>query len=573
MTSLPRALLPGLAALCLCTTSAQASRFHVDASAPPGGDGTTWGTAFTELHSALAVAQAGDEVWVAAGTYRPAAATAPFVLQSGVSILGGFAGSEVSATERNWVTNVVILSGDMLGDDGPGFANYGDNARPICASQGANATAVLDGFVLQGAGDTAIQNYASSPTIRHCKFRHNLGGADGGGIQNEGSSPLVADCGFEDNYAGANGAGIYNRGGSSPTILRCRFVHCAAGEAGGAITSTAGSSPVIRDSNFRQNTTARGGAVNNQDGSNSLIAQCVFEDNVATVDGGAILSPLAGSLVLVNCLFRGNSAPLGSVLSYDSAATPRVVNCISVGNSGGEFEGDGSAQISSCCLQQPHPGAGNFAADPMLVLGSNGLWSPAPGSPCIDRGDNSALPAAVTQDLAGGARFVDDPSSPDHGFGTSPIVDLGPVEFAPPSCFVETYCIAAPNSTGQGALLHVVGTSSVAANDLSLVVTGGAPGMVGMFFYGHRGAAVPFGNGYLCVRVAGPGPFRLPPPAHANGTGIFRRDVDLTAAPAGSGPGRIEGGSTWAFQLWYRNPLGGGPGFNLSNAAEVHFCP
>jgi hypothetical protein len=33
------------------------------------GDGTSWNTAFRYLRDALAVAQSGDRVWVAGGTY------------------------------------------------------------------------------------------------------------------------------------------------------------------------------------------------------------------------------------------------------------------------------------------------------------------------------------------------------------------------------------------------------------------------------------------------------------------------------------------------------------------------
>src|SRR5690606_7900683 len=38
---------------------------YVDADAPPGGDGASWATAFHDLQDALAIVQAGDQVWVA----------------------------------------------------------------------------------------------------------------------------------------------------------------------------------------------------------------------------------------------------------------------------------------------------------------------------------------------------------------------------------------------------------------------------------------------------------------------------------------------------------------------------
>jgi hypothetical protein len=48
------------------------------------------------------------------------------------------------------------------------------------------------------------------------------------------------------------------------------------------------------------------------------------------------------------------------------------------------------------------------------------------------------------------------------------------------------------------------------------------------------------------------------------------RQVNFTAAPAA---GVLVPGSTWRFQLWYRNPAGGGAGYNLSNGLRVRFCP
>jgi len=35
----------------------------------------------------------------------------------------------------------------------------------------------------------------------------------------------------------------------------------------------------------------------------------------------------------------------------------------------------------------------------------------------------------------------------------------------------------------------------------------------------------------------------------------------------------IQAGEAWRFQFWYRNPAGGGAGFNLSDALLVTFCP
>ncbi len=51
------------------------------------------------------------------------------------------------------------------------------------------------------------------------------------------------------------------------------------------------------------------------------------------------------------------------------------------------------------------------------------------GSPCIDAGDNTAVPVGVSTDVDDGPRFYDDPYTTDTGNGTAPIVDMGIDEY------------------------------------------------------------------------------------------------------------------------------------------------
>jgi choice-of-anchor B domain-containing protein len=139
-----------------------------------------------------------------------------------------------------------------------------------------------------------------------------------------------------------------------------------------------------------------------------------------------------------------------------------------------------------------------------------------------------------------------------------------------PACGGTSYCSAAPNSMGAGAILSATGSASLSANDLVLGVTGASAAQPGLFYYGSTQVAVPFGDGVRCV---GGSTYRLNPVAFSDPSGAVSRAVDYTSAPASSGPGMIQAGDTWNFQFWYRDPAAGGAGFNLSDGLSVVFCP
>ena len=71
---------------------------YVDAGATSGAkNGTSWDDAYTDLQAALDAAATGDEIWVAEGTYTPAAEHGgtgdryrSFQLMNSVVLYGGF---------------------------------------------------------------------------------------------------------------------------------------------------------------------------------------------------------------------------------------------------------------------------------------------------------------------------------------------------------------------------------------------------------------------------------------------------------------------------------------------------
>ncbi len=87
----------------------------------------------------------------------------------------------------------------------------------------------------------------------------------------------------------------------------------------------------------------------------------------------------------------------------------------------------------------PMPGIGEISVDPLLngALG----YSLQPGSPCIDAGDNNAVPLSVSTDLAGNPRFFEDLATIDTGNGTAPIVDIGALEFGGGAAGIPTVSV------------------------------------------------------------------------------------------------------------------------------------
>ena len=114
----------------------------------PGGStstgcGSSWSNA-CELQTALASASAGDEIWVAAGTYYPGTNREDtFQLISGVALYGGFAGTETAREQRDWGTNLTVLSGDIGVPD-----DSSDNSYSVVTGSGVDTSAILDGFTI-----------------------------------------------------------------------------------------------------------------------------------------------------------------------------------------------------------------------------------------------------------------------------------------------------------------------------------------------------------------------------------------------------------------------------------------
>lgn len=221
--------------------------------------------------------------------------------------------------------------------------------------------------------------------------------------------------------------------------------------------------------------------------------------------------------------------------------------------------------------------AGNFSTVVTLTMNSGTLTvTPLSGSATVTDLAGTQGPPTVTVGTITGAGGVLSFNSPmntafqftDPTSGISADLAIAGTMNASFTCpAVTNYCTTTPNSVGPGVVVSTTGTTSMSANDLVLIGTGGPTNFFGIFYYGPNQIAAPFGDGVRCVGAGGLGVFRLPP-VNSGATGVFTSALDH-----GTTPGPVAAGETWNFQCWYRDPTGGPAGFNLSDAASVFFCP
>jgi parallel beta-helix repeat protein len=327
---------------------------YADNSADGNNDGTSWTDAFTSLQDALLAASYGDEILIAQGIYFPDIGvgitqndrTVSFNLKHGVVVQGGYAGnSGADPDERDIEVYETVLSGDLLGNDGPNFANNGDNSYHVVTGSGCDETAVVDGVTITAgnAGENqnvprgcggGMYNQYGSPTVTNCTFSRNFSGWDGGGMYNRDSSaPTVTNCTFIGNSS-LNGGGMYHRGNSNSTITNCTFIGNSATDEGGGMTNYESSSPTLTNCTFNNNSAAdKGAGMYNLWQSSPTLTNCTFSGNSAN-DGSGMYNHESSSPTLTNCTFRWNSASEegGGMTNYDSSR-PTLTNCTFSNNS------------------------------------------------------------------------------------------------------------------------------------------------------------------------------------------------------------------------------------------------
>lgn len=399
---------------------AQAIRF-VDDDAAPGGNGSTWATAFDSLQDAINIAGVDDRIFVAAGTYVPELETTPgdpesrsFVIaKNRITILGGFNPAENPSdpADRRPREFPSILDGELDATSPGALRSY----HVVWFREEDTSLSRLSGFVIQNGRATYGLDEHSQ----------------GGGILCNNAQALVDGCIIRFNEAlqggGAATRHVVNLGQSTKLHLVNCVIEANAAVNGGAIMEFLSTVQPLY----------------------SRLENCVVRSNLASSKGGgyyAIGKSLLLQPRLKNCTFVANSAGLhGGGLVYDALPGAPIHNCIFRGNSDSSGSGTEQAQLAApsggvatgldvqhSCIEglTVYAGNGNIGADPLFVDASAGNLRLKPASPAIDAGLSASVPADLLD--------VDDDldqlePTPDPDLRTrilSGVVDIGAYEHA-----------------------------------------------------------------------------------------------------------------------------------------------
>ena len=332
----------------------------------------------------------------------------------------------------------------------------------------ADDTSVIDHCILEYAhGSGAYPDVrggalfldSCSPTVTHSTFRYssshngNQNGA-GGGICTQDSSAVIRDNLIHDNTADSGG-GICVIEYGTPLIEGNRVLDNQAINGGGGMYLGARSTPEVRDNVIlrNQSTGWGGGGIASWTGYVFYLTSPTIEDNLvahnAATDGGGLYLRYDRAAVTNNTVvFNAATGTGGGIYTVNQTGSqPWIGNCVVWGNvasAGAAAYADPATgsliEVAYSDVEGGWLGTGNVDLDPLFAdpAGADGVagtddddFRLTASSPCIDAGNSTLLSPVLTQDLDGNPRYVDDPATPDTGYGPGAPLDLGAWEFQP----------------------------------------------------------------------------------------------------------------------------------------------
>jgi Right handed beta helix region len=395
-----------------------------------------------------------------------------------------FRGKAITVRSASGDPNLCIIDCER---EGRGFSFYNDEGADSVLS----GLAIRNGDRSDSGGGIYIRS--STPTLLNCEVSGCWSGSRGGGVYCQtGADATFVNCTVANNTSNGDawdkgGGGVYCRD-SDAILVACEIVNNRTfgsyGDGGGVVC--------VRSSAFFYGCTIAGNESNDAGGilcvyeGHPTFIGCIISSNVGEHTAGGIACRFGSAPVFVSSLIMNNRARqvgglifawegcdvrfndcsmtgndtdlLGAGIACDSIDEPSDISlagCVFRNGDGQIWNNDDSnLAITYSSVEGSYDGIGNIDADPLFIDPDGpdddpSTWQDndyrlSPGSPCIDAGDNTAVPAdefdldndgdttePIPFDLAGNPRFIDDPNTIDTGNpgAPGPLIDMGAYEF------------------------------------------------------------------------------------------------------------------------------------------------
>jgi parallel beta-helix repeat protein len=360
-----------------------------------------------------------------------------------------------------WMLTTTVATADTIYVCWDGTGDYTTIQAGIDAAAAGDEVVVCDG-TYTGAGNRDLDFAGKAITVRsasgdpaQCIIDCASGGRGFHFASGEGSDSIVEGLTITNGYA-ESGGGVFCTALSSPTLTNCAINGNSADYYGGGVYCHYSSNAQLTNCRISGNSAERGAGVYCSIDSNAALANCEISGNTASQYGGGVYCYSSANATLTDCTFSGNSATYAGGGVSCPYSTPTLINCILWGDTPQEIDDFSNPVLNRCDVQGGWPGPDNLDADPLFVdpdgpdddpaTWADNDYRPGAGSPCIDAGDNTAVPLDLVDldgdgyvderipfDLDGNPRFVQDPFTADTGVPDPPlysyIVDIGAYEF------------------------------------------------------------------------------------------------------------------------------------------------
>lgn len=337
----------------LFTVKVKNDSYYVTAAGSVEADGLSWASA-TTLDNALAMAEDGDIIHVAAGTYKPQNALAynddapeedgfkSFLIDKNITLVGGYPQAPSVGAEADASANKTILDGDskayhtlIVAAPKTSDKKVVINGITVKGGSAANSSAVvtLNGNTLNGAQGGGVALLGTSAELNNVTVSDNKAG-DAGGMFSVESKIKMTGCTITSNNATTNGGGARLNPGTDVEMDGCFINGNTAAYAGGLYLYTSSGnvlSAMIRNTEITGNTatTNWGGAWVRDDSTTHMLEasfdNCTFSGNIAK-QGAAVLNQNA-DVTYTSCTFSNNTGTGNGLVNFYANSLAVVDKC------------------------------------------------------------------------------------------------------------------------------------------------------------------------------------------------------------------------------------------------------